>query len=354
MKEIKKKEKILKESSNPINKQNILNKDNNHNHSSVDSIKGFKEKTQISLYINRHPKEKEEKKTIYNSNSEISLTAKNLENIIKINKAELLSNKKERYKLEQKMKYDSNQNYKEKDIDKNNLKKNNFQNNDDEINNQNINKNKIAIVMNNQVNINKNIILKKLIKIQIILLFLVSLSTILYLILNKNNKSKKLILYISSLSLSIILLFFTLFLIILIILGIFQHYYTSSIFRFLCIINFCISISLIIIQIISILKFNSAIIEKEKKIKKIFVYFLIFIITGIIILVNLHIGTIAKESLLILIGYKNENACPERKVKKGGNRLGGNYVYFNEESEGNNDVNLNALKKFHACIYSNN
>ena len=361
MKKIKKNDKILKESSNPINKESIINIENNHNttfkgdNSNDDSGKGFKEKTKISLYINKNPKEKEEKITIFNSNSEMVLTTKNLQNRINISKGDISFNKKERYKLEQIMRNDLRKNYKEKDIKNKKLKKNNlYKNNNDDINNQkknkNKNKNRNKIEMNNQININKNIILKNLIKIQLILLFLVSLNIILYIILNKNNKLNNLDLYISTLSLSCILFAFTLFLIILIILGIFQHYDSTNIFRLLCIINFCISISLMIIQIISILHFKSDInIENEKIIKKIFVYFLIFSITGIIILVNIFIGAIAKESLLILIGYKNENVCPERKIKKGGNRHGGNYVYFNEEIDGY-DVNLNTLKKFHACI----
>ena len=72
---------------------------------------------------------------------------------------------------------------------------------------------------------------------------------------------------------------------------------------------------------------------------------------SISILVNVLIGIIAKDSFLIIIGYKNENACPERRIRRFHKSGGGKYVYFNEESY---DIITNVkFKKFHACASKN-
>ena len=52
-----------------------------------------------------------------------------------------------------------------------------------------------------------------------------------------------------------------------------------------------------------------------------------------------------------MFGCKNENACPERKMKRFHKSGGGKYVYFNEESK---DIISNVkFKKFHACASKN-
>ena len=348
MNEIKIKEINIKESANALNENENSTSQNNQN--SVDSGKGLKDKSQINFSLQKSSFEEETKNiTLLENNSDSSLKVKNYENIsfnIKQNNYDY--DKKERNKLERKMKNDLNNMYKEIKMEKKFLKNNNSSNNNTNKNTINFNKKNI-----NEINKNRNFLLKKLIIIQIPLLFLVILNIILYKILNYRNNLNNLNLYISSLSISCALSCFNLFLIVLIILGIFNHYYTSNLFRFLCIINFCISISLIIIQIILISNIKSNInFELEKKITKIFIYFLIFMITCLILLINIFIGIIAKESLLIIGGWKNENSCPERIVKKSSNKVKGNYVYFDEELY-NNETNIKALKKFHACIYSN-
>ena len=338
----------LKESNNPLNlASENENNNSNSNQNSVDSNKGLKDKSNINFTIQKNSFDEETKHSYFSDhNSESSLKVKNSEKI-SFNIKENNYNKKERQKLERKMKNDLNKIYKEIKIDENYIKQNN------NLEKKEITK-KIKYSKNyiNEINKNRSFILKKLIIIQIPLLFLVSLNIILYKILNNSNNLNNLNLFISSLSLSCALSFFNLFLIILIILGIFNHYYTSNLFRFLCLINFGLSLSLIVIQIILIGNFKTNInFEFEKKSKKIFIYFLIIIITCIILIVNIFIGLIAKESLLIIGGWKNENSCPERKVKKSGNKMKGKYVYFNEEMD-DKETNLKALRKFHACIYS--
>ena len=360
MNEIKAKmEKNLKESSNPLNDEgeNDNNPNSNssgNNQSSVDSAKGLNDKTHTNILkvpLNKNIFEEQNKKSSLSENqSENSLKIKINENKININQNKS-TNKKDRYILEQKMRKDLDKNYKEIEKEKYNFRKKNFINDGQNINNENSINNYIPTPIN-EINKNKKYILLKLVIINIILLILITLKMILYKILRSNLHSNNIYLYITSLSLSCALSCFTLFLIILIILGVFHHYYTSNIFRFLCLINFCISFSLLIIQIILIMNFKSSFhIKIENKLKKIFIYFLIFIATIIILLVNALIGIIAKDSFLIIFGCKNESACPERKIKKRGSKMGGKYVYFNEEYDESN-INANALKKFHACIYS--
>ena len=347
MTENKKKDKILKESANPLNDDNTIESNiisNSNNQGSVDSGKSLKEKTEfIGITLQ---KDNYEKATFNNNNSDSSLkvpTQRNASiNIIKAN--DFIINKKERYILEQKMKYELNSIYNQVKIESNSLKKNNLKNLS---NNKDINNKKYSSETINQINKNKSYILKRLVIIQIPLIFLVFFNIILFKILNNNHNFYDLYLYITSLSLSCALSGLTFFLIILILFGIFRHYYTSNIFRFLCLLNFCLSISLIIIQLIIIIKFKVNIkIKAEKKLTKIIIYLLIFMISGIIFIVNLFIGILAKESCLIIGGCKNENACPERKIKnRGSNKYGSNYIYFNED-----DINIKSIKKFHACI----
>ena len=362
---IKKNSNILKDSTNPLNKENeIENKNISNSNSqigSMDSGKSLKEKSDImEIPLKNNYFDDDNKKTSLsdgNNNSDSSLKTKSLENInfnslFKDNNNAVIT-KKEKYKLEQKMKNELKKNYKEIEINKNSLKKNNLHKNNLN-NNSNSIKNNYSPKVINEINKSKRQIMKKLIRIQIFLIFLVPFNIILFYILGNIKNIKNFDLYISSVSLSSVLCGFTLFLIILIFLGIFQHYYTANIFRFLCLINFGISISLLIIQIILIFNFISNInINNEKKLTKILIYCLIISITGISILINLLIGIIAKDSLLIIGGCKNENACPERKVKIKGSKIKENYVYFDEEID-KCDTNINALRKFHACIYSNN
>ena len=347
MTENKKKDKILKESTNPLNDDNTIESNtfsNSNNQGSIDSGKSLKEKTElIGITLE---KDHFEKTTFNNNNSDSSLkvhTHNNAPiNIIKAN--DFIINKKERYILEQKMKYELNSIYDQSNVlKKNNLKNLNY--------NKDINNKKYSSETINQINKNKSYILKRLVIIQIPLIFLVFFNIILFKILNNNHNFYDLYLYITSLSLSCALSGLTFFLIILILFGIFRHYYTSNIFRFLCLVNFCLSISLIIIQLIIIIKFKVNIkIEAEKKLTKIIIYLLIFMISGIIFIVNLFIGILAKESCLIIGGCKNENACPERKIKnRGSNKYGSNYIYFNDELN-EDDINIKSLKKFHACI----
>ena len=353
---------ILKDSTNPLNKEDEnANKNLSNSNSqigSMDSGKAFKEKSEIIEIPLKADYFKDTNKTSFdgNNNSDSSLKTKSLEttsfNTLLKNNYNIFISKKERYKLEQKMKNELKKNYKEMEIDKNLLKKNNIYKN--KFNNKIIKKDNYSPKIINEINKSKSQIMKKLIGIEIPLLFLVSFNIILYNILSNRKNIRNLDLLISSISLSIVLSGFTFFLIILIILGIFHHYNTANIFRFLCLINFCISISLLIIQIILIFNFISNInINNEKKLKKIFIYYLIISITGITIAINLLIGIIARDSLLIIGGCKNENACPERKIENKGNKNKEKYVYFDEEID-KCDTNINALRKFHACIYSNN
>ena len=350
MNEILKKELGLKESTNPLNKNNEIENNqffySNNNQRSVDSGKSLKEKSEI-IDISLQKENYDEKYTEKN-NSDSYFNIKSNGNVnfnIKSNYS--IINKKERYKLEQKMKYDLNNMYKEIKF-----KKISFKNKDKGKYFNNRKKNKYSSDLINEINKNKNYLLKRFVLIEIFLLFLVPFNIILFYILNNDNNI--LHFYISSLSLSGVLFSFTLFLILLIYLGIFQHYNTSNIFRFLCLINFCISISLLIIQVILIINIKENInFEKEKKSRKILILFLIYVITGIIIIVNPFIGIIAKDSLLIIGGCKNENVCPERRVKSHGGKNKGKYVYFNDEID-TNEININALRKFHACINSNN
>ncbi len=361
MNEIKVKiEKSLKDSNNPLNNEgendnNPNSNSSDNNQSSVNSAKGLNDKTHTNILkvpLKKQVFEQQNKKSsLSENNSENFLKIKSNKNKININQNKS-TNKKDRYILEQKMRKELDKNYKEIEKEKYNLRKKNLMINDAQnINNEN-NINNYFLTPINEISKNKKYILLKLMIIIIILLILITLKIILYKILKRNLHSNNRYLYITSLSLSCALSCFTLFLIILIILGVFHHYYTSNIFRFLCLINFCISFSLLIIQIILIMNFKSSFhIKIKNKLKKIFIYFLLFITTIIIILVNALIGIIAKDSFLIIFGCKNESACPERKIKKRGSKMGGKYVYFNEEYDETN-INANALKKFHACIYS--
>ena len=357
MTERRRKETILKDSTNPLNKENRLKSKElsiSNNQGSVGSGKGLNEKSDNIIGTTFQKEYEEEKKSSFPSNnSDSSLKESNNNNIsINILDQDGFTDKKRRHELEQKMKYDLNKIYDKVKVQSNPLKNNNLKNLQN--NEENANNKKYCPEVINQINKNKNYILRRLVIIQIPLIFLVSFNIILFTILNNKNIFNDLNLFISSLTLSCALSGLTFFLIILIIFGIFRHYYTSNIFRFLCLVNFCVSISLIIIQLILLLKFKVNIkINSETKLTKIIVYLLIFIITGIILIVNLLFGIIAKDSLLIIGGCKNENACPERKIKsKGNNKNGGNYVYFNEEMN-QGDINIKTLRKFHACIYSN-
>ena len=342
MNEIKRKESYLKESRNPINKESEKDQTSN--------MTGNQRSIDILAITTQKKVFEDTKKT--STTSECYLTDNNPKE--RENKIELIENgfvnKKDRYKLEKKMKIELENNYNEFDI------KNNLKNNSDlfkEQNNIKEENNKINAPIINEINKNKTEILKQLIIIQITILFLLCFNSILYNVLNKAFNSNNMYLCISSLSLSGALSFFTLFLIALILLGIFQSYYTSNIFRFLCLLNFCISISLFIIHFFVILQFYTNInTEIKSKLKKIFIYILIFSIASISIIVNVLIGIIAKDSFLIICGCKNENACRERRIKRKDKKsFGGKYVLFNEEYD-DNKVNVN-LKKFHACIHRN-
>lgn len=356
---IKKNSNILKDSTNPLNKESENDNKNLSNYNSqagsIDSGKGFKEKSEIIEIPLKNNYFEDTKKTSLsdgNNNSDSSLKTKSFENLnfnsIFKNNNNIFITKKERYQLEQKMKKELKNNYKELEINKNSLKKNNL--NKNKLNNINILNYNNSSKLINEINKNKKQIMKKLIKIEIPLLFLLSFNIILYNILYNKTNINNLDLYISSISLSSILCGFTLFLIILIFIGIFNHYYTANIFRFLCLINFGVSISLLIIQIILIFNFKRNINNNNEK--KLFTYYLFISIIGITIIINYLIGKIAKDSLLIIGGCKNEDACPERKAKNNGKNKKEKYVYFEEEMD-KGDININTLKKFHACIYSN-
>jgi len=344
------KENIIKDSNHPLYgddaSQNSQGLPNKSDHSSVDSAKGLKE--------NLNPVGSNLRKLLGNKqkrDSKSNLDKNNLENIVIVTQTESLSHKNQKFSLEQKIRKDLDKNYQEVIADKNSYKKNKlfFKNKDNNKQKPNQNNN----LVNNAINDNRNKILKKLIKIQIFSIALVTLNIILFQLLNKNKEITNINLFVTSLLLSCISFGLTLFLIILIKCGIFLHYYTSNIFRFLCLINFFLAISLIIVQIILILNLSSIIDFKViEKITKIFIFIIIFGKTGLILLLNIFIGIMAKDSLLILIGYKNENACPERRSFKS-NKSGGNYAFFNEESD-DIDFNQNTLKKFHACINVNN
>jgi hypothetical protein len=345
-------EKNLKDSNHPLyadgvsqNSQSIPNKSD---HSSVDSAKGLKENLNPIGFNLRKLLGNRSKK-----DSKFKLDKDNLENIVIVTQTPSSSHKNQKLSLEQKIKKDLDKNYQEVITGRNKSKKKILFQNKNDINKQKSNQSDYLV--NNTINYNRNKIFKKLITIQISSIVLVTLNIILFLLLSKNKKISNLSLFVSSLLLSCISFGFTLFLIILLKFGIFLHYYTSNIFRFLCLINFSLSISLFIIQIILILNLTSIIdFELIERITKIFIYIIIFGKTSIIILLNMFIGIMAKESLLILIGFKNENACPERRsFKNRENKSGGNYVFFNEEADAI-DFNQNTLRKFHACINFNN
>ena len=347
MNEKRKREIYLKESTNPLNNEEDNQKiTNSSNQGSIGSGKELKEKSDITVLSSL----KTEKTSFSNkNNSDSSLKVNNLENIKFYSQQNYnnIMNKKDRYKLEKKMKDSLNNIYKEMKIDKNFFKNKN----NGSINNKN--KNQYSSELINKLNKNKKYLLKKLMIILISLLILVLFNIIFYFILYKNNLNN-LPFYIASLSLSNALFGLTLFLILLIYFGIFRHYNTSNIFRFLCLINLCLSISLFIIHALFIINLKGKIdFQMEKKSTKIIILSLIFIITGIIIGVNPLIGMIAKDSLLIIGGCKNEDLCPERRVKYQGKKTKDKYVYFNDELD-DNDINKNSLKKFHACINSNN
>ena len=330
MNEKRKGEIYLKESTNPLNNEEDNQKNtNSSNQGSIGSGKELKEKSDITALSSL----KSEKTSFSDkNNSDSSLKVNNLENIKFYSQQNYnnIMNKKDRYKLEKKMKDSLNNIYKEMKIDKNFFKNKN----NGSINNKN--KNQYSSELINKLNKNKKYLLKKF-----------------YFILYKNNLNN-LPFYIASLSLSNALFGLTLFLILLIYFGIFRHYNTSNIFRFLCLINLCLSISLFIIHALFIINLKGKIdFQMEKKSTKIIILSLIFIITGIIIGVNPLIGMIAKDSLLIIGGCKNEDLCLERRVKYQGRKTKDKYVYFNDELD-DNDINKNSLKKFHACINSNN
>ena len=346
------KENNIKDSNHPLYSnevsQNSQNIPNRSDHGSVDSAKGLKE--------NLNPIGSNLRKLLANKskdNSKNKLDKNNLENIVIVSQTPSSSHKNQKNSLEQRIRKDLDKNYQEAIMEKNNSKKKILFQNKNDINKQKPNQSDYLV--NNTINDNRNKIFKKLIKIQISAIILVTLNIILFQLLSKNKKINNLNLFVSSLLLSCISFGFTLFLIILIKFGIFLHYYTSNIFRFLCLINFSLSISLFIIQVILILNLSSIIdFELIEKVTKIFIFIIIFGKTGIIILLNMFMGIMAKESLLILIGFKNENACPERRsFKNRDNKSGGNYVFFNEEPDAI-DFNQNTLRKFHACINFNN
>ena len=346
MNEKRRKEINLKESTNPINneEENQKNSDSS-NQGSIGSGKEFKEKSDITALSSL-----KSGKTSFSdkNNSDTSLKVNSLENtnLYFQQNYNNIMNKRDRYKLEKKMKDDLNNIYKEMKINKNFFKNKNNR----PINNKN--KNQYSSELINKLNKNKKYLLKKLMIILISLLILVFFNIICYFILYRKNLNN-LPLCITSLSLSIALFWFTLFLILLIYFGIFRHYNTSNIFRFLCLINLGLSISLFIIQVLFIINLKGKIdFQMEKKSTKIMMLSLIFLITGIIIGVNPLIGMIAKDSLLIIGGCKNEDLCPERKVKYQGRKTKDKYVYFNDEID-DNAININALKKFHACININ-
>ena len=342
----------IKESNHPLygdaisqNNQSIPNKSD---HSSVDSAKGLKENMNAIGYNLRKLLGNKPKK-----DSKNKLDKDNLENIVVVSQKPSTSQKNQKLSLEQRIRKDLDKNYQEVISEKNKSKKKILFQKKNDINKEK--PNQTHYLVNNTINDNRNKIFKKLINIQISSIVLVTLNIILFQILSKNKKINNLNLFVSSLLLSCISFGFTLFLIILLKFGIFLHYYTSNIFRFLCLINFFLSISLFIVQIILILNLSSIIdFELIERVTKILIYIIIFGTTGIIILLNMFIGIMAKESLLILIGFKNENACPERRsFKNRGNKSGGNYVFFNEEAD-DIDFNQNTLKKFHACVNFNN
>jgi len=349
----KNKENNIKESNHPLYvdaiSQNSQITPNKSDHSSVDSAKGLKEN--LNPIGSNLRKLLGNKPTTKGSNNK--LDKNNLENIVIVTQKPSSSDKNQKLSLEQRIRKDLDKNYQEIIIDKNNSKKKILFQNKNHINKQKPNQSNYLV--NNTINDNRNKIFKKLIKIQISSIVLVTLNIILFQLLTKSKKINNLNLFVSSLLLSCISFGFTLLLIILIKFGIFLHYYTSNIFRFLCLINFSLSISLFIVQIILILNLSSIIdFELMEKATKIFIYIIIFGKTAIIILLNAFIGIMAKESLLILIGFKNENACPERRsFRNRENKSGGNYVFFNEETDAI-DINQNALKKFHACTNFNN
>ena len=173
------------DSNYPLLKKDIAIENNqlsnsNSKEGSVDSAKELKEKVQIiGISLKKNNIEDEIKKLSLpeGSNSDTSLkvtTQGNLYfNIQQQN--DILMDKKERYIFEQKLKKDLKNAYKEIEIEK--IKSNNF------INKTNNNKNKYSTKKFNQINKNKNYLLKKLIIIQIPLLFLVCFNIILYKIL---------------------------------------------------------------------------------------------------------------------------------------------------------------------------
>ncbi len=208
---------MLKESNNPLNKGTPFEntKLSKSKEESVDSDKELKEKTPIiGISLEKNKNEDIIKKLSFpeRNNSDTFMKVNTQGNLnCNIYQKDTLINKNERYKLEQKLKNDLKNTYKEMEIEINSIK--NIKNKDKINNNKYISSRKLF----NQINKNKKSLLKKLIIIQIPLLILVCFNIIVYKILNNIVNQNELNLYISSLTLSSILSFFKLFLIILLI-----------------------------------------------------------------------------------------------------------------------------------------
>ena len=125
MNEKRKREIYLKESTNPLNNEEDNQKiTNSSNQGSIGSGKELKEKSDITVLSSL----KTEKTSFSNkNNSDSSLKVNNLENIKFYSQQNYnnIMNKKDRYKLEKKMKDSLNNIYKEMKIDKNFFKNKN-------------------------------------------------------------------------------------------------------------------------------------------------------------------------------------------------------------------------------------
>ena len=190
-----------------------------------------------------------------------------------------------------------------------------------------------------------NNIRKKILVINILSLALFFLNLMLY--LNDDVEDYKMFILVS-LILVTVSLSLNFLLIISIFLKILSNIYYANIFRFFSIIDFALSLAILIIYIISTVHIIPEIIDDRNVNKKLIIslFILLFAISICVIFIT---GLISLESILIIIRCKNEYAfefLDFNKSKNGNSHK--KYIVLEEETTNENENNL---KKFHACLY---
>lgn len=190
-----------------------------------------------------------------------------------------------------------------------------------------------------------NNIRKKILVINILSLALFFLNLMLY--LNDDVEDYKMFILVS-LILVTVSLFLNFLLIISIFLKILSNIYYANIFRFFSIIDFALSLAILIIYIISTVHIIPEIIDDRNVNKKLIIslFILLFTISICVIFIT---GFISLESILIIIRCKNEYAFEFLDFNKSKNENSRKkYIVLEEETTNENENNL---KKFHACLY---